>query len=78
MGVLIEDITETALSLPIADRAVLADRLIESLDEREDSVAAREAWITEIRRRVAEVKSGKAVLIDGEVGLAQVRASIRK
>ena len=78
MGVLIEDITETALSLPIGERAVLADRLIESLDEREDSVAAREAWITEIRRRVAEVKSGKAVLIDGEVGLAQVRASIRK
>ncbi|MBK6750421.1 MAG: addiction module protein [Pyrinomonadaceae bacterium] len=78
MGVLIEDITETALSLPIADRAVLADRLMESLDEREDAVAVREAWITEIRRRVAEVKSGKAVLIDGEVGLAQVRASIRK
>ncbi len=78
MGVLIEDITETALSLPMADRAVLADRLVESLDEREDAEAVREAWITEIRRRVAEVKSGKAVLIDGEVGLAQVRASIRK
>ena len=78
MGVLIEDITETALSLPMADRAVLADRLVESLDEREDAEAVRETWITEIRRRVAEVKSGKAVLIDGEVCLAQVRTSIRK
>ena len=78
MSVLIEVITETALSLPMADRAVLADRLVESLDEREDAEAVREAWITEIRRRVAEVKSGKAVLIDGDVGLAQVRASIRK
>lgn len=78
MGVLIEDITETALSLPMADRAVLADRLVESLDEREEADTVREAWITEIRRRVAEVKTGKAILIDGEVGLAQVRALIRK
>lgn len=78
MGVSIENITETALSLPIADRAILADRLVESLDAREDGDAVRDAWIVEIRRRVEEVKSGKAILIDGPEGLARVRASIRK
>lgn len=78
MGVSIENVTETALSLPMADRAILAERLVESLDDREDSNAVRDAWITEIRRRVADVKSGKAILIDGPEGLARVRASIRK
>lgn len=75
MSVTIENITETALSLPVADRAILADRLVESLHE---SDAVRDAWITEIRRRVADVKAGKAVLIDGPEGLARVRALIRK
>ena len=78
MGVLIEEITETVLSLPISERAILADRLIESLEPREVQDTVREAWITEIRRRVAEVKSGRAKLIDGDVGLARVRALIRK
>lgn len=78
MSVSIENITETALSLPMADRAALADRLVESLNEPGRSDAVREAWIAEIRRRVADVKSGKAVLIDGPEGLARVRAKIRK
>ncbi len=78
MDVLIEEITETVLSLPISERAILADRLIESLEPREVQDTVREAWITEIRRRVAEVKSGRAKLIDGDVGLARVRALIRK
>lgn len=78
MSVLIEDITETALALPISERAILADRLVDSLEPREIKDTVREAWMTEIRRRVAEIKSGNATLIDGDKGFAQVRASIRK
>ncbi len=78
MSVLIEDITEVALSLPIGDRAVLADRLFDSLspiDEKED---IRDAWVDVARRRLEDVKSGKSKTIDGPTGLAQVRRAIRK
>ena len=78
MSVLIEDITEAALSLPSGDRAVLADRLLDSLESPNDQSPISDAWMTEIRRRVEEVKSGKAKLIDGDVGFARVRESLRR
>ncbi len=78
MSVLIEEITERVLALPISDRAILADRLFESLEDHRDNSSVREAWMTEVRRRVADIKSGKANLIDGDIGLAQVRALIQK
>ena len=78
MSVLIEEITERVLALPISDRAILADRLFESLEDHRDNSSVREAWLTEVRRRVADIKSGKANLIDGDIGLAQVRALIQK
>ena len=58
----------------ITERSVWSD----ICDERGDKKALRETWIMETRRRVADVKSGSAILIDGDVRLAQVRAAIRK
>ncbi|MFM9905579.1 MAG: addiction module protein [Pyrinomonadaceae bacterium] len=78
MSVLIEDITEAALSLPSGDRALLADRLLDSLELRNESASISDAWMHEIRYRVEDVKSGKAKLIDGPEGLARVRESLKK
>ncbi len=78
MSVVLEDITEAALSLPSSDRATLADRLLDSLEPGNDQNYISDAWIAEIRRRVKEVRSGKAKLIDGSEGLARVRESLRK
>jgi putative addiction module component (TIGR02574 family) len=78
MGVLIEEITEAALSLPFVDRALLADRLLDSLESRADQNSISDSWMSEIRRRVEEVRSGKAELVDGSEGLARVRESLRK
>ena len=78
MGVLIEEITEVALSLPIGERAVLADRLFDSLSPVDESEEIRDAWVKVARSRLEEVKTGKATTIDGPTGLAQVRQAIRK
>lgn len=78
MSIVLEDITEAALSLPSSDRATLADRLLDSLEPGNDQNYISDAWIAEIRRRVKEVRSGKAKLIDGSEGLARVRESLRK
>jgi putative addiction module component (TIGR02574 family) len=49
------------------DRAGLARRLLAGLDgPEEDPAVVRAAWVATIRRRVEEVKSGKAVGIPAE------------
>jgi putative addiction module component (TIGR02574 family) len=58
------------LKLPAADRARLAERLIASLDEDPEVEAA---WMTEVRRRDAELESGAVRAIPVEDALRAVR-----
>jgi len=78
MNTRLHEVTETALALPLEERAILADRLIESLDSADEGEPDRKAWGAEIRRRVEEVRSGAVELIDGPTGLEKVRQSLRK
>jgi putative addiction module component (TIGR02574 family) len=71
----IEQIAEAALALPSEARALLADRLVESLDPAEDGYIHR-LWVAEARRRRDEVRSGKTKTIPGEEGLKQVRRAV--
>ena len=50
-----------ALNLPRADRAFLAEKLLESLDDEPFEVSP--AWRKEIRRRCDEIDSGRVKLI---------------
>jgi len=60
-----EKLLMKALRLPEHDRAELARRLLESLDEeRTDDID--DAWLTEIERRCAAVDAGEAVTSDWE------------
>ena len=54
---------ETLLTLPEEDRAWLAAELAASLDGPPDADAA-EAWDGELLRRIAEVREGKAKLVN--------------
>lgn len=58
MSALAEEILDVALKLPDADRATLAARLIESLDEEEIEDGRDDAWAIEIQRRLDEIRSG--------------------
>lgn len=68
----VEQIAEQALSLPSEARALLADRLAESLDPLEDATI-RDLWMAEARRRLDEIRSGAVKAVPGEEALAQVR-----
>jgi Putative addiction module component len=68
----IEQLTEELLSLPSASRALLADKLVESLEFDTDP-AIQAAWTTEAKRRRDAIRSGSVEAIPGDEALAQVR-----
>jgi len=61
----LEKLRSEALQLPDGERAELAYELLKSLDAPADADTA-EAWEQEILRRLTEVESGTATLIDRE------------
>jgi len=71
----IEQLTEEILSLPSELRALLADKLVESLEFDADP-AIQAIWVTEAKRRRDEVRDGSVQPIPGEDALAQVRQLI--
>jgi hypothetical protein len=77
MSLTIEQIAEEALALPSEARALLADRLAESLDPLED-VYIRQLWTSEARTRRDEVRSGAVETIPGEEALERVRKSVTR
>ena len=68
-------ILEEAAQLSAAERAELADRLVESLAHDIPSDIAQ-AQMAEVRRRIAQVETGEVTLIPGEEGLARVRRAV--
>jgi hypothetical protein len=71
----IEQLTEEILSLPSESRALLADKLVESLEFDTDSTI-QAVWVAEAKRRRDEVRNGSIQPISGEDALAQVRRLI--
>ncbi len=75
MPMTIEQIAEEALALPSEQRALLADRLVESLDAAEANRLDR-LWAAEAKRRRDEVRHGIVQTIPGDEALARVRRSL--
>lgn len=69
----LEKLRSEALLLSEPERAELAHELVKSLDAPADTDAA-EAWEKEILRRLAEVDSGTATLIEREELRRRMRA----
>lgn len=61
------------LKLPPDERAMLAQRLLASL---EDDAEIEEAWAAELERRIAEVERAAVQLIPIAEALAQLRAEL--
>jgi len=68
----VETLLEAMLALPADARALLADRLVESLDPIADE-AIRAAWAVEAIQRRDEVRSGAVETIPGDVAAARIR-----
>jgi putative addiction module component (TIGR02574 family) len=63
MSALMEQVEREALSLPGEERARLAEKLWESLDD--SGAPLSEAWVEEIERRRQEVRAGSAKPVPG-------------
>ena len=66
-------ILDDAMQLDPAARALVAETLIESLDQDQDFLVSPE-WLEEIRRRCAEIDSGKTTLLDGAMVINELRS----
>lgn len=77
MTIPVEKLTEEMLALPSDARALLADRLVESLDPINDE-SIRALWVAEAIRRRNEVQSGTVQSIPAEAILAEARNLINK
>lgn len=77
MSLTIEQIAEEALSLPSEARALLADRLVESLDPLEDGYI-RQLWTAEARARRDDIRNGLVKTIPGQEALDRVRKSVTR
>jgi len=73
----VDEVLKQALEMGPSDRALLAERLIASLDpEPDDDVEV--AWQVEIARRLEEMESGKLKLIPWETVRDRIRKSLRE
>jgi putative addiction module component (TIGR02574 family) len=75
MGLATEKIISEALRLPKETRAMLAERLIESLDF-DDAGELSPEWREEIGRRCREIDDGTAKLADADDVFARLYASV--
>ena len=65
-------ILDDAMMLEPTLRAFIAETLLESLDLEQDYVVSPE-WLEEIRRRCADIDSGKTKLLDGALVINELR-----
>ncbi len=72
MATSVEELATKAMALPGEARALLAERLVESLND--ESVS--EVWLTETKKRRNEVRSGQAQPIPGVEVMEEVRKLI--
>ncbi len=68
-----ERVTEMALTLSSHEQSLLLARLHENLESMERDAEHDAVWAAEIQRRVREVESGEAELIDHEVVMRETR-----
>ena len=74
----IDEIRRQVLSLPLDQRALLAEQLLSSLDAPSETEIA-ELWPAEAKaeRRAAEIDRGEVVLVSGEDLETQVQVLLR-
>jgi len=76
MNQLLNELEEKALTLPVEDRAALAEHLLATLDLGED-VDAEEEWLAEAERRYREYRSGRMKASPAAEAIARVRRALQ-
>ena len=74
MTTALKNLAKTVIQLPPKDRAFLAERLLDSLDDAE----IEQAWIDVAKSRRDEVRSGKVKPIPAEDVYRRIETLLRK
>ena len=71
-----QDLIDEAISLPIEERAILVDSLLQSMNplNKEND----QKWALEAKRRFEELRSGKVQSIPGEEVFAKIWKRFKK
>lgn len=77
MPMSIEEILSEAQILPNESKAILAEKLVASIEEKVDPQVTK-IQLTEVKKRRDEIRSGKTVPISGVEGLSKVREIIEQ
>lgn len=77
MDVTFEQIAKDAMRLAPAERAELADFLVESLESSEPDDVQR-LWIETAAKRLSEIRSGQVKTIPGEEVMAEARRLVNR
>ena len=72
-----EEVEHDALDLPVASRVLLAEQLLESLDQP-DQKRLETLWAAEIEQRLRRYERGETKSIPGEEVLRRIRARARQ
>lgn len=72
MSSLLQELSKKAQTLPVEERAQLAQELLESV-ERDSDPDVQAAWETEVANRIASYERGEARLIAAEDVFAAAR-----
>jgi putative addiction module component (TIGR02574 family) len=71
-----DELFEAVLALPAGSRAMLAEHLLESLDDpgqqRRDAI-----WAEEAERRAAEIETGRVAALPGDEVMNELRARLK-
>ena len=75
MPMTVDQLAQEALALSTESRALLADKLVESLDTEELGQIDL-LWASEAKRRRDDVRGGRVQTVPGDEALARVRRSL--
>jgi len=73
----LEEVEHDALDLPVASRVLLAEQLLESLDQP-DQKRLETLWAAEIEQRLRRYEHGETKAIPGEEVFRRIRARARQ
>jgi putative addiction module component (TIGR02574 family) len=73
----VSELLEKALALSTQERGQLIDRLMASLDEEPAEEGVEAAWNMEIKRRVDDLRAGRATIVPGEAVLTRLKRRLR-
>jgi len=76
-----EEIAADAMKLSIRDRVRLAQQLVSTLDEDDETMTAAELetlWFAEAQRRLEEFHSGKVSGVSGEDAFRNAREALKR